>query len=50
MKLLDVIEKTANPNLKAILQADFAEETRDGKEFAALAREVARLAHAKLGH
>ncbi|WP_169789430.1 HNH endonuclease [Skermanella aerolata] len=50
MKLLEVIERTVDPNLKGILQADFAEEAAEDKEYAALAREVMRMAHAKLGH
>lgn len=49
MKHLDVIERVNDPNLKAVLQSDFLEETKSCQEYAALAREVARLAQAKLG-
>lgn len=50
LKHLDVIERIDDPDLKAILFSDFMEETGPDKEFAALAREVAIQAKAKLGH
>ncbi len=42
MKLLEVIERVADPKVKNVLLADFMEETTDDKEYAALARTVAR--------
>ena len=50
MKHLDVIERVTDPSLKLLLMSDFLEETKADKEFAALAREVARHARVKLGH
>lgn len=50
LRHLDVIERVADEDLKAVLLSDFAEETKADKEFAALAREIARCANIKLGH
>lgn len=50
MKILEVIERVKDPALREILLLDLDEETKSDKEYAALAREIARLAKAKLGH
>jgi uncharacterized protein (TIGR02646 family) len=47
MKFLEVIHRTTEATLRAILEVDFQEELKDDKEYAGLSREVWRLAEAK---
>lgn len=50
MKMLDVVERCADPNLKIILWDDFCKEAEADKEYAALSRWVVALARQKLGY
>ena len=50
MKMLDVVERCANADLKDILWEDFCRETEATKEYAALSRSLAALARDKLGY
>lgn len=50
MKLLEVVERCGDMDLKDILWADFCKETEAHREYAALARMVAALAKEKLGY
>lgn len=50
MKMLEVVERCSNLELKQILWEDFCRETEAPKEYAALSRAVASLAKAKLGY
>lgn len=50
MKMLEVVERCGNPNLKEILWDDFCQEMDAQNEYAALTRSVAALAKAKLGY
>lgn len=50
MKMLDVVERCVDDDLKALLWADFCNETHANREYAALSRSVVTLAKAKLGY
>lgn len=47
MTLIDNIARVKDSTLKSILQSDFLEETQDSREFAGLAREIAKIAKNK---
>lgn len=49
MKQLDVIKRTNDSALRALLQTDFLEEGKGDREYAALARRVINVARAKDG-
>lgn len=50
MKMLDVVERCTDANLKNTLWVDFCRETEGHREYAALSRSVVALAKEKLGY
>jgi uncharacterized protein (TIGR02646 family) len=50
LKMLDVIERCGDQNLKKILWDDFCNESKSDQEYAAMARSVTEMAKTKLGY